>query len=952
MSAALAGDWIDLVAELLGEKPQRNAKGARFYKDGKLSVRADGSWYNYSTGESGSLAALVHKTLKCDWPTAYRWLEDRGWQNPNKGKPRPVLNQADRDRVALLRTKHEVLEIDQEAGGNPAADDEMEETLAELATLEAKAGGRLAPERAGRLSEQEWTARRCDPAGHEGALIEHLGGLGIAEGVTQRAIKAGALGWSTWRSQRVEPGRCGHGGPAVAVMVRTTNPGHLMAVDLHYADPAANGGQAVRTRGAGGAFGWYADLKTLMAARTVVVVRSALDALSVATAGVKKTAAFAVRDLAHVADIDWRWLVGRRVLICLDNDEAGQAASWALHEHLLGMNVGAHLVEQLDWHDHQALNDILQAEGPDAVRGTLDKRQPWVIPGVLGTDAIGKQRVWLPRHDFTIYWRFRTREDFTHILSMEKTKGEEEPKEVEKDLAGFRIAALSRVRVQSSATTMSGEEDDKPQDLFAVSVQTARGGDELQRRVLKDEQLHAITQWQKFGPVFDPQNFARLVTILERGAHIGSRDAVNFVGLCWRGDRLVVNEGNDCYFSEPQKQCPYHNLSFPSGPAEDARVVLEAYRETFRSGAALQLLTWSLGGHLKMLLGAWPHMMMQADKGAGKSTLIKRLERSISMTMFGSASLETGFRLLTSVGYTTHPVGWEEISTKSQKVIDAAVELLQQTYQSVTVRRGPELTEFCSCAPVLLSGEDVPVRSLTGKLVRMSLRAEDQGPEMREDLPKFPVRQWLSYLASLDKKTAKRMHREAMDECEMMCRATCNDAGAKRMVRNYAALLVAWWLLSDFAGLDEDFADFHGEVIREMNEHIKDTSADREPWVWITESIFSEMDAGAYKHPWKIEDQADGDRWLLVRTNHIIHHMRSSPGQRAQWDASPVKSDRVYKRQLVQAGVVASDREDRSIDGKRCCHMLALSLNKLAEFGLSVSQQEEDGPGRYWRQSA
>ena len=45
------------------------------------------------------------------------------------------------------------------------------------------------------------------------------------------------------------------------------------------------------------------------------------------------------------------------------------------------------------------------------------------------------------------------------------------------------------------------------------------------------------------------------------------------------------------------------------------------------------------------------------------------------------------------------------------------------------------------CAPVLLAGEDVPVNSLIGKIVRASITHERKGPELPLDLPRFPVRQ-------------------------------------------------------------------------------------------------------------------------------------------------------------------------------------------------------------------
>ncbi|MEW4339557.1 hypothetical protein, partial [Chromobacterium vaccinii] len=62
-----------------------------------------------------------------------------------------------------------------------------------------------------------------------------------------------------------------------------------------------------------------------------------------------------------------------------------------------------------------------------------------------------------------------------------------------------------------------------------------------------------------------------MISILERTADIGARDVVNFVGLAWRGGELAALEGNDCYFTEPARQCLYHNLSFPRGGRQAAR---------------------------------------------------------------------------------------------------------------------------------------------------------------------------------------------------------------------------------------------------------------------------------------------------------------------------------------------------------------------------------------------
>ena len=665
------------------------------------------------------------------------------------------------------------------------------------------------------------------------------------------------------------------------------------------------------------------------------------------------TVAVATLGKANIEKTDWNFLTGRRVMICMDNDSEpdskgylpGPSAAWRLHELLTGRNIAAHIVDLAAW-EHNDVNDMLMAMKPAELRGKLERLEPWIVPGMWGRDdRPGKRRLYLPLHDLTRYFMFRAKEDFTiYVKSVEKDDDTGAEKLDFGDLCGFRVASITRVSVAGAASVMSGDEDNQPTTLFSCSVQVPRHGNRLIRRVFDDERLHNVDQWKKFGPVFNVSAFSRMVNILERSAHLGERRAANFVGLCWRDGKAIVNEGADCYFTEPEKQCPYYNLIFPVGPVIHAAPVITAYQQTFGRNAASRLLVWALGGHLKALLGFWPHMMMQADKGSGKSTLIKRMERSIGFTMFSGQSLQTEFRLLTSISHTSHPVGWEELSARRQDTIDKAVSMLQESYQFSITRRGSEMTEFLLAAPVLLAGEDVPVKSLTGKLVRTEL--VERGPMMPDDLPTFPVRQWLEFLAGVPGSQVRETFRKAKEWASQRCSADRRDAGAHRMVENYAAMAAAWSLLCDFAGIDVAQGDFLHDLLAEMNRHVLETAQDREPWVWIVETILSEIAAGHYRHPhaWDEIDADDGSGGvapcLCLRTSHVMDHLASEMRLRDKWNALPVKSDRAFKRQLKNAGVITSERVDRTIRGYRCNHMVALSIDKLAEFGLHADAPE------------
>lgn len=811
----------------------------------------------------------------------------------------------------------------------------------------------------------EWIADNCAAAlrdaGKREQLLAYLTGRGIAADVVEHAIARGTLGLNDYVNPKFPAGEVNHGGLSVATIVRTPADGQVVAVDMRYLDPEANGGVKTQSQGEKVGAPWCSDWRRFAQARRVYVVESAINALSIETCKIPHTAVVAVRGTGSVAGMDWRLMLGKQVVLAFDNDKpmahgpkagycAGLSAAWAAHEALVGLDIPALLVDTEDWLDDAGepindVNDFLEAHGVERLAGALKKLEPWLIAGMPGKEHASKPRIHLPFHDYQTYWKFRVREDFTSFVAKyEMAKDEEEggkDKLTLEDVAGFRVAAVSRVSIASPTSTMTGDKDMQPTTIYAVSVQVPRQGARLLRRVVADEQLHNVELWKKFGPVFSPAKFLRMVNILERSADIGARDAVNFVGLAWRNGKPVVNEGPDCFFTEPAKQCPYNGLVFPSGRADNARQVVLAYQATFTENGALQMLVWALGAHLKAFLGFWPHFVMQADKGVGKDTLIKRLERSIGMTVFSRQSMATEFRILTSLSYTSHPVGWGELSANKQELINKALANLQEAYQYSHTRRGAELTDFLICAPVLLAGEDVPVATLQGKVVRNHLSKPMQGALMPEDMPAFPVRQWLEYLATIPKATVQDLHAKAVVDLKTSSMAGQDDAGAARIVNNYAAVRAAWGLLCDFAHLDVAQGGFLRDLTAQMNGHIKDSTGDRQPWVWIVDTLLSEISRGTFRYPYAFDQTDDEEHYLAVRTSHVMDHISREVSLREFWDSLPVKSDRVFKKALQGAGVLAEEDIERTCNGKRVAHMVGLSLPALEQYGLSVARPDK-----------
>ena len=801
------------------------------------------------------------------------------------------------------------------------------------------------------LPESIWyRSSKTDPA----PAMEYLAGRAIPEETVEWAIKRGAVGFNDWTSDKVEAGKVGHGGPAVAFPCRRVSDGQVMGIDVRYIEPDLNGGLKTSSQGDKNT-PYIPCLHRFEKAHTIYVVESAINALSIEALGMPYTSTLATRGTQTWKQIDWSMVAGKRVILAMDADEpdqwgkrAGPEAAWAILEQLTALNIPCQLVDQVRWYQEEGwndCNDILQAQGAATLRAVVTDIEPWLIPGLPAVNqdqhVPGRKRLFLPAHDWAIYWRYRTYKDFTRYIDKikESDEGEGGERKEFKDVCSFRIAGISQVEIADHASVLSGEANAQPSTVFSVSAQRPGNEFKLERRVLPSERLHKLDTWDKYGSIFNPMYFKRMLAILERTTSLTKVEAVNFVGLCWKDGRLVVNEGADCYFDEPDKQCPYHGLRMPSGTRNHANTVIEAYRLTYSHHAALRMLVWALGGHMKALLGFWPHLSFQGPKGAGKSLLTSRLERTIAMHMYGSEQIKTPFRLLCSVSCTSHPVGWEELSVNDQRIIDDAVSMLQQGYQSAHTTRGSEHTAFLISAPVLMAGEDVPVKSLTGKLVAEDLTHKTKGQLMPEDLPKFPVRQWLEFLADIGRDKARENHQRWEKRLLNMSRADSDDHGAQRMVTNYAAVMAAAGLLFEFADCPHLVDDFFEHLAREMNQHMAATAHDREPWVWIMEHVLSDIDSHQFDYPFGVRPHDDQD-CLVIKPTHIIQHLKTSNRYRQIWDAMPIKTASVFKKQLQRAGVLLSDSKEFSDKGRRHQRMAALSIEQLERWGLDVVAEE------------
>lgn len=795
----------------------------------------------------------------------------------------------------------------------------------------------------------EYIAERC--LEQADLAIPYLSSRGIGETVIKAAIQKRTLGWSLWSSEKVPRGEPNHGGPAAAFIVRSLETRHIEAVDMRFENPDLNGGTKTQCHGIKEGAIWTSDPIRLAKAKTVYVVESPINALSVECCPLPPScAALAIRGTGNADKIDVAFLKGKRVIIALDhadsiNERTGQRpglfAAWKLIDRLVANDISAMLVDMQDWDEGTDVNDVLMNHGADFLWACLRRLESWLISGMPGGGArlSGTRRIFLPEHDNKVYWRYRVREDFTQYVDEFKDNDDGHRSETLGDLCSFRLAGLSRLRVQGHLATINGTPDTQSETVFGISAQTPRHGSLLQREVVDDRQLFNLEWWRsRFGAIFKPAQFQRMLNILERSADLASRDVVNFVGIAWRDGEPAALEGNDCYFIEPAKQCLYHNMAFPRGQHESARQIITAYQATFKENAAAIPFVWALGAHLKALLGFYPHFQMQAEKGSGKSKLLESMQASLAFQVLSGQMLKTDHRRRASVSYTSHPVGWDEFSKLPKSVLSEIDGLLQSTYRFEFTRVGSALTPYLMCAPVMLAGEEVDVTSLQSKICRSSLTAAKQGPIIPHNLPQFPVWQWLQFIAKFKQEEIKGMYAKCFSFCQKNSRTSIEDATGRRMMENYAAIMLSWHLLCKFAEIDTDQGAFIDDLLAEMNSHIAETDGSRLPWVWIMEILLSEIDANRFDHSfcWGHVQVPEGanEAALFLRPSHVMDHISSAPHLRNKFDALPIKTGRIFKKQLETSGVVIDNDAERVIRGCRTAHLSAISLKRLEKLGL------------------
>lgn len=116
------------------------------------------------------------------------------------------------------------------------------------------------------------------------------------------------------------------------------------------------------------------------------------------------------------------------------------------------------------------------------------------------------------------------------------------------------------------------------------------------------------------------------------------------------------------------------------------------------------------------------------------------------------------------------------------------------------------------------------------------------------------------------------------------------------------------------------------------------------PWARIIEKVLGDIGGKTFRKPFKFSKAGEPDA-VYIRTRHIMDHLVECNWLRDNWHGMPIRSDRVLKRELRQAGVLLLDdgkeAVERTVNGQRVSHMVGISLAALQANGIDATKARQ-----------
>lgn len=298
-------------------------------------------------------------------------------------------------------------------------------------------------------------------------------------------------------------------------------------------------------------------------------------------------------------------------------------------------------------------------------------------------------------------------------------------------------------------------------ELFEVTASTRQSGQK--RAFFTFESYHNADKWKTLGAVHNEAAF-RFYTSNAKETCEQTEEVVPIVGLVrvpGAKERYTLRGGPEvAQFNKAYTfpiNNPYEHADWtgewggtpdPHEAIAHGRAVLQAFRGMFRRSIGGLVVYWLAGNLLKIFTRSYPHLQIVAQRGSGKSTMLKLLADTFGLVQPGLDTWATPFRMLGVLSNHALPVLVDEVS-RIDKVrraeLLAKLNLAFDSGQS-TLPYGQSQYPLCFAASVMTVGQDtMSDPALESKQLSVTLNEDDKSA-MPKGIPRWPWRLWGQHL--------------------------------------------------------------------------------------------------------------------------------------------------------------------------------------------------------------
>ena len=272
------------------------------------------------------------------------------------------------------------------------------------------------------------------------------------------------------------------------------------------------------------------------------------------------------------------------------------------------------------------------------------------------------------------------------------------------------------------------------------------------------------------------------------------------------------------------EDCLYHGQRFHDSGSKE---VFEDLARLSEDDTVRAVLVYLLGAPLKAALDFYPHGMLVGDKECGKTTQTSEICNRLGLRKIDAPlQFQTPYRRKKTLANSNWPVIADEIGRVGDANFRKVIDNLNAAYRTSSSSHGAKGRQYALHTPLLMLGQDCPVRdeALLSKLVSFRPDPAGKNPDALKRLQghdeMFPVREWLQFAAGYASQHDLRA--ECRDKQQELHKSLCaseitGTAESDRTIRNYATQLVVADALNEY-GVD---ASVEGYTKERLEAHLQ-----------------------------------------------------------------------------------------------------------------------------------